>query len=95
MAKKKQDKKIKKVEFDGWTIKAWVKGKKKILYIGDMPDDVSQPIDDFLTELENKLCPKCYEEMYEPDLDILEKNAIPYWYCPKCKKNIKPYVVEE
>ena len=42
---------IKKIR--DWTIKiTWDNEREE--YISDMPDDVSQPVDDFLTELENE-----------------------------------------
>ena len=45
----------KKMEITSWAIKIWYeeKGKEKSKLISDLPDDVSQPIDDYLTEIEN------------------------------------------
>lgn len=82
--------KKKSLKITGWAISVdWSDGKTTL--VGDMPDDVSQAVDDWLTEYEGTICPNCKTEMNEPDLDDLEEGATPMWYCFKCKKNIRRY----
>lgn len=83
--------KINKAKITAWNLVIYIQGKKKGITIADIDDDVAQTIDDFLTNYEKTLCPKCGEEMNEPDLDDLEEGATPYWYCANCKKNIRKF----
>ena len=86
---------MKQPKIESWNIKVYFKGRGRPVN-ADMPDDVSQVVDDWLTEMEKRVCPKCFEEMYEPDVEEAKANkSKPMWYCPRCKKNIREYKEEE